>query len=86
MDYFYIPIGTCSKKMTFSIIDGKILNLKVQKGCAGNLIALGRLIEGKDIDEVINLLKGISCPGRKTSCPDQLALALISLKESNNKQ
>lgn len=83
MDYFYIPIGTCSKKMTFSVVDNKIYNLKVHKGCVGNLIALGRLIEGKDTDEVIRILKGIRCPGRGTSCPDQLALALTSLKKSN---
>lgn len=81
MKYHYIPIGTCSKKISFDIEDGKIRNLKVQKGCVGNLLALGRLIEGKEIDEVINLLKGIKCPGKNTSCPDQIAEALIGLKK-----
>ena len=32
-------------------------------------------------DEVINTIKGIDCGGRGTSCPDQLALALIAYKE-----
>ena len=35
------------------------------------------------IDEVINRLKGINCNGRGTSCPDQLATALMQYKEQN---
>ena len=39
------------------------------------------LAKGRNIDEVINTIKGIDCGGRGTSCPDQLALALIAYKE-----
>lgn len=34
----------------------------------------------KKVDEVIDLLKGIDCRGRGTSCPDQLAQALVLLQ------
>jgi len=37
-------------------------------------------VEGRTIDEVINLLKGIPCGARPTSCPDQLATALEQIK------
>ncbi len=85
MNYTYKPIGTCSKKMSFDIENGKIRNLKFEKGCVGNLTAIGRLVEGKDINEVIKMFKGIKCPSRKTSCPDQLAQALMSLKKKHFK-
>ncbi|NLP42891.1 MAG: TIGR03905 family TSCPD domain-containing protein, partial [Veillonellaceae bacterium] len=45
-------------------------------GCSGNLQGISRLVEGMPIQEVIKRLKGISCGGKDTSCPDQLARAL----------
>lgn len=85
MKYTYKPVGTCSKKISFDIENGKIRNLKFEKGCVGNLRAIGKLVEGKDIDEVIKIFKGIKCPARNTSCPDQLAQALIGLKKQHLK-
>ena len=43
-----------------------------------------RLVEGKDIDEVEALLKGVVCRNG-TSCPDQLSKAIAKYKESVNK-
>lgn len=40
---------------------------------------VSRLAEGRKIDEVIDLLKGIECRGG-TSCPDQLSRALEEIK------
>lgn len=42
---------------------------------------VSRLAEGRKIDEVIKLLKGIPCGAKPTSCPDQLAIALEEIKE-----
>ena len=50
-------------------------------GCMGNTQGVAALAKGRNIDEVINTIKGIDCGGRGTSCPDQLALALIAYKE-----
>lgn len=53
-------------------------------GCGGNLQGIARLVEGKDIDEVASILKGIRCKG-DTSCPDQLARAIAEYKASKAK-
>ncbi|MBO5637033.1 MAG: TIGR03905 family TSCPD domain-containing protein [Acidaminococcaceae bacterium] len=77
--YSYTPKGVCSKLITFGIDDeGKLRNVKFVSGCPGNLMAIGKLVEGKDPKEIIGILKGNDCAGRGTSCADQLALALES--------
>jgi hypothetical protein len=35
------------------------------------------------VDEVIEKLKGIDCGGKGTSCPDQLACALLQYQNEN---
>lgn len=35
----------------------------------------------KKVDEIIELLKGIPCGAKGTSCPDQIAIALQKYKE-----
>ena len=77
----YITKGTCSRQILFDVTDdNKVKNVKYIGGCSGNLQALSRLVEGKDIDEVISTLKGIKCRSN-TSCGDQLAVALEKYKE-----
>ena len=80
----YTTRGTCSRQITFDVTpDGKVKDVKFLGGCLGNLQALGKLVEGMDIDEVISRLKGIQCRNG-TSCSDQLATALLRYKEKNN--
>lgn len=77
MKYQYATQGTCSKYIEFEIGDDHILhNVVFYGGCSGNLQGISKLVEGMPISEVINKLKGISCSGGPTSCPDQLATAL----------
>lgn len=68
--------GVCSRKIDFEIKDNKVYDVKFLGGCDGNLQGLGKLVDGMEISEVIDKLKGIQCGGRPTSCPDQLAAAL----------
>ena len=64
------------------LINGdRLTEVVFEGGCAGNLIALKQLVEGKSIDEIINNLENIPCKERGTSCPDQLAKALKIYKE-----
>lgn len=77
----YNPVGVCSSKMIIDIDNDIILNIKVIGSCPGNTVGISKLCCKKNIDEVIELLKGIDCRGRGTSCPDQLALALIDIKQ-----
>lgn len=80
----YNTRGTCSRQITFDVTsDGKVKDVKFLGGCLGNLQALGKLVEGMNIDEVISRLKGIQCRNG-TSCSDQLATALLKYKEKNN--
>lgn len=77
----YNTRGTCSRQILFDVTDDeKVKNVKFVGGCLGNLQAVSRLVDGKNIDEVISTLKGIRCKGN-TSCGDQLALALMDYKE-----
>lgn len=83
----YTTRGTCSRQILFDVTeDNKLTGVKFIGGCSGNLQAVAKLVEGKDIDEVIYLLKGIKCRSN-TSCGDQLAKALENYKEKKeNKQ
>ena len=66
--------------MEFDVTDNKISGLRVMGGCSGNLQGISKLVEGMDIDEVIEKLSGIRCGFKNTSCPDQLAKALKEFK------
>ncbi len=76
MKYSFNTRGTCSKVINFDLIDGKVHDLSFVRGCDGNLKAIAKLVEGQDAMEIIRLLKGNRCGLKKTSCADQLALAL----------
>ena len=80
----YTTQGTCSRKISFEIEDGKIHNVDFLGACNGNLKGIAALVEGKPVEEVIQTLKGITCGPKPTSCPDQLATAL-QLYMSNQK-
>ena len=81
MQFEYTTKGTCSRQILFEIEDNKVKNVQYIGGCNGNLQGIAALVEGMDVDEVIAKLKGISCGGKPTSCPDQLATALTEAKE-----
>lgn len=81
MQFQYRTKGTCSQQIHFEIEDGKLKNVQFLGGCNGNLQGIGALVEGMDIDCVIERLEGIHCGAKPTSCPDQLATALKAAKE-----
>ncbi|MBQ3539117.1 MAG: TIGR03905 family TSCPD domain-containing protein [Bacteroidaceae bacterium] len=78
-NYQYITSGTCSKLITLVIDDeDRVQECNFLGGCNGNLQGIGRLVKGERAQDIIKKLKGISCNGKPTSCPDQLAQALQS--------
>ena len=81
MDYEYKTRGVCSRKITFSVEDGKVCKVAFDGGCNGNGKGVAALVEGMDVDDVIARLEGIHCGFKSTSCPDQLAKALREIKE-----
>ncbi len=79
--YQYKTKGTCSQMISFDLEDGKVKNVSFLGGCNGNLKGIAALVEGMDIDAVIERVEGIRCGMKSTSCPDQLAKALRAAKE-----
>ncbi len=79
----YTTKGTCSRAIDFEIVDGKVTNVQFIGGCHGNTQGIAKLVEGMDVNDVINRLSGTDCGGRGTSCPDQLAKALSSALNAN---
>lgn len=81
MQYEYKTKGTCSQRILFDISDGKVTNVQFVGGCNGNLQGISKLVEGMDVNEVIEKIEGIHCGFKPTSCPDQLAKALKEATE-----
>lgn len=77
MKYTYRTKGTCSSSITFDIEDGVVRNVRFEGGCNGNLKGIGAIVDGMKVEDVIDKLSGIRCGFKSTSCPDQLAQALM---------
>ena len=79
----YKTKGVCSKQMNVTVEDGIVKSVEILGGCSGNTQGVSRLVEGMDARQAIATLSGIRCGHKKTSCPDQLSIALtIALEEA----
>lgn len=78
MEYSYKPQGVCSSKFIICINeDNNTINwVKIIGGCAGNTQGISKLVQGMKVEDVISRLKGIPCGMKKSSCPNELAIAL----------
>ena len=82
MEYRYTPSNrVCSQEMIIEVDGDTLKKVTIIGGCAGNTLGVSNLIQGMNIDEAINRLKGIQCGIKGTSCPDQLAIALEEIKK-----
>ena len=72
----YKTTGTCCQYIEVAVKDSKLTKCCFYGGCNGNTQGVAKLAKGMKADEVITRLGGISCNGKPTSCPDQLARAL----------
>lgn len=55
-------------------------------GGPGFTQALSRLLVGMRVEDAIAQLKGIQCLDKGTSCPDQLALALMQCQKTEKRR
>lgn len=70
------PQGICPKEIHLDIEGGILKELSfLGGGCRGNSYLICKILQGKRIEELIPLLKGIPCR-EGTSCRDQVAKAL----------
>ncbi len=71
-----LPQGVCSKFMQVKIKDDVVLGAEFVGGCSGNLGGIKILVQGMNVNDIVNKLSNIPCGNRPTSCPDQLAQGL----------
>ena len=51
--FVYYTSGTCSRQIIFDVdSENKIHGVKFIGGCSGNLQGVGKLVEGRNIDEL----------------------------------
>jgi len=73
----YKPEQVCAKEINFELEGNVVSNVEFVGGCPGNALGLVNLVEGMAVNDVVEKLQGIPCRHRETSCPDQLAKALL---------
>lgn len=81
MKMSYKPSGVCVKEIKLDVEDNILKSVEFVGGCPGNLALLKKLIEGKDIDEIIEKIDGVRCGDKQTSCSMQLCNALRMFKK-----
>ncbi len=84
MEYHYKTSGTCSSEMIVELDGDTVKSVKVIGGCNGNSKGICSLVQGMKADEVIRRCKGIRCGFKTTSCPDQLANALLQAQKQQS--
>lgn len=73
----FTPSGICAKKISIVLDDqNRIQDLSFVGGCDGNHKGLTALIKGMPAEQAVERLSGITCGYKKSSCPDQVAVAL----------
>ena len=77
----YKPQGVCSQLINIEVEGDVIKSVQFTGGCHGNLQGISSLVRDMRIEDAIVRLKGIRCGFKSTSCPDQLARALESIKK-----
>ena len=57
--YSYKTKGVCSREIQFDVENDIIKEVRFIGGCMGNTQGVAALAKGRNIDEVINTIKGI---------------------------
>ena len=72
----YPTKGVCAQAIAIELEGDTVKSVQFIGGCTGNTQGISMLVRGMKVEDVISRLGGISCGGKGTSCPDQLAKAL----------
>ena len=77
----YMTSGTCSREIRITLADDNTIDsIEIIGGCSGNLKGIASLLKGMDANAAIERMHGIKCGSKPTSCPDQIAKALIQIQ------
>ena len=79
----FTPKRVCPRNIHVAVSDdgSTIQSVEFIGGCNGNTKAVAKLVAGKPVDEIVDLLAGNDCKGRGTSCADQMTIALRQAQE-----
>jgi uncharacterized protein (TIGR03905 family) len=86
MRYSYKMRGACATEVSFDLTGTTVSGVRFTRGCDGNLQGVAALAEGMAAEQIEAALRGINCGERKTSCPDQLAMAARAALEERSQQ
>lgn len=78
----YKTSGVCASRIELEIEDGIIKSAQFHGGCDGNTAGISRLVIGMEAARARELLRGIRCGRKSTSCPDQLSKAIDAALEN----
>ena len=77
----YTCSGICASAIDVVLNDDDTIESVVfTGGCPGNHLGIAALVKGMKREDVIKRLSGITCGGKPSSCPDQLAKALVTVR------
>ncbi len=73
----FMTSGVCTPQINVTVENGILTKIEMpRRGCDGNLKGITNLITGMPAEKVVELLEGVTCGPRPTSCPDQIAQAI----------
>ena len=74
----FTPSRVCPRNIHVEVSDdgNTIEQVAFDGGCNGNTKAVAKLVQGKPVDEIVDMLAGNQCHTRGTSCADQMTIAL----------
>lgn len=69
--------GTCSAFVDISYDENDIITYVLfYGGCPGNTKGVAALCVGRSLTEIRDIVKGIRCGNKPTSCPNEIALGI----------
>ena len=80
----FTPSRVCPRNIHVEVSDdgSTIEKVEFSGGCNGNTKAVAKLVAGKKVDDIVELLAGNQCGIRGTSCADQMTIALRQAQEA----
>ena len=80
----FTPSRVCPRNIHVEVSDdgSTIEKVEFSGGCNGNTKAVAKLVAGKQVDDIGELLAGNQCGIRGTSCADQMTIALRQAQEA----
>ena len=76
MKMTYKPSGVCCKQIDIEVENDVIISVNFTGGCPGGLAAIKKVVEGMEVQDVIDMFDNITCGNKNTSCVMQLCKAL----------